>query len=838
MKDLMSRMAVQENYDGKQFALSDTLFQPAYSWIWNAPLDEREIARQLDQMRAAGIRTMYILPEPRAFRPHTMRTSMEPEYLTDDFFHMVRFAAEHALKLGINIWLYDEGGWPSGGACGQVVAAHPELCRKTVASREIRIERGEPYVPGERAIAAFIREGADKPRYVPAGEALDQGAVMTEYYAKWLDGTATDSLDEDIGNTFVAGTHELYTKFLGDLFGERNADGTWVDGSGQIQMMFTDEPGAGRLAWPRNFEKIFRERFGYDIARHIPALLESDQDADEEGTRARIDYHMLTGEMFRDHYFVPIHEWCRRNHLLSTGHIDLDHRSDGCLFHCYGSVLPLLRELDVPGIDVIWQQIDGFHFVRPEKSAPSADLRACEEGNGFFPRFAASAAAQTGGKYAVSESLAVYGAGISGDEMRFVLHYQLVRGINLFNYMTMSYSKQGALPLVMRPNFISEMPGYENLRALNDYTARACYLMQLGRSGADTALYFPARDIWSGGSACSRAVEAFDELGQRLEARQVDFDIIDDEGLRMAQRAGDELRLGLARYRHVLVPKGVRLPEETARALEGISSEVSPALACDHAALRVRSRILPDGSTLWMLFNESPDTQVFRVSLPQKGRLYLLDPERARATEASPSETLAFYPGEARFYMDAAHALDGAGRPCCGESIVLSISDFTLLKTRETYITPGGVHVREHSQAGVPCELGSWAGLFGGEYSGEGRYSARAALAAVPERGETYVLDLGRVECTARVRVNGQLVGIAWAHPMRVVFDGEVFANRRDFTLDIDVAGTLANQCASHPLAEYFEAADLGPYQPRLNEFEKRAPKGGLYGPVTLLKYQ
>ena len=47
--------------------------------------------------------------------------------------------------------------------------------------------------------------------------------------------------------------------------------------------------------------------------------------------RAREDYRALQGELFRANYMRPIHDWCRRNGVRFTGHLDIDHMTDGTL---------------------------------------------------------------------------------------------------------------------------------------------------------------------------------------------------------------------------------------------------------------------------------------------------------------------------------------------------------------------------------------------------------------------------------------------------------------------------------------------------------------------------
>ena len=72
MKNLLSRRKTIECFDEKAFRQTNTLLQPAYAWIWNAPVSREGIVHQLDDMRRAGIRTVYVLPEPKEFRAYTL----------------------------------------------------------------------------------------------------------------------------------------------------------------------------------------------------------------------------------------------------------------------------------------------------------------------------------------------------------------------------------------------------------------------------------------------------------------------------------------------------------------------------------------------------------------------------------------------------------------------------------------------------------------------------------------------------------------------------------------------------------------------------------------------
>ena len=972
-------MTHESRFSMAAFQNADTPFQPAYAWIWNDQIESAELRRRLDGLRRAGIRTVYVLPEPKNFRPERIRTFLEPDYLTDEFMRLVREAAEYALSIGMNVWMYDEGGWPSGGACGRTVEKHPRMIRKALCAREETLPAETAYVLKANDVAAFTAENGALRRVKP-GERFPEKRTLTVYGVRLGEGWTTDSLQDGIGEAFVRETHERYAKFLGDLFP-------------RVPFMFTDEPGTGSFPWPDGFAEKFLSRFGYDLRDHLPALFSLSEDASGMDARAREDYRALQGKLFRANYMRPIHDWCRRNGVRFTGHLDIDHMTDGCMAHGYGTVLQQLREFDVPGVDVIWRQID----------IPKDGKPVCYEGNGFFERFASSAAAQTGGTLAVTESFGVYGASLTGKLARFVILHQLARGVNVFNFMCLSYTPKNALALVERPEYVEEMPGFFHLRGLNDFTARASWLMQLGAPAARAALYFPARDIWAGGTRAKNAIDGFERLGQALERAQVDFDILDEEGLCMAVRDGNALTLGLARYETVLVPRGATLSDALREKLRGVDAPVKPVVYCscignelalrdagaaakpatnddgsracerlngnmaanpvpctrerldgdalreadaavkpvangvhlrelpggdvlapgaavkpgangdcpctreqlggnalrktDAAAncvsrselpdgdalldaaselgvhggcptLRARARALAGGETLVLVFNESDQVVRANVRFPQAGVPVRLDPATGRAFRME-GGVHTFAPGEGKFFLFSENGLSEAEAE---PSTVLwrkKIDSFTLEVARETLIDVNGVTARAGDGTLRAAAPGSWEPLVGTDFSGECVYRARVTLpdetafaasepheprgatccvrteadgetaqgtseSREPRAGERWRLSLGRVECTARVTINGHDAGIAWVEPKAIEFDGALFGESPTAEIEIEVANTITNRLRAAKPETLFDRRVLGPYHERQIVFEQEAAEGGLYGPVVL----
>ena len=116
-------VASADGFDRKSFAEPESMFSPGYFWMWNAKLDAEKLKAQLDDMAAHDVRSVCIHPFPKDFRPGRFRTDMEPDYLMPEYFEVVSNVVDHMAALGMSSWLYDEGGWPSGGACGLVAAS-------------------------------------------------------------------------------------------------------------------------------------------------------------------------------------------------------------------------------------------------------------------------------------------------------------------------------------------------------------------------------------------------------------------------------------------------------------------------------------------------------------------------------------------------------------------------------------------------------------------------------------------------------------------------------------------------------------------------------------------
>ncbi len=141
-------------------------------WMWNAPLDKALIRQQIREMHEKHIGGFFIHPMPSEFRAADFPGGM-PGYLSDEYFQMVRYAAECAAECGMDAWLYDEGGWPSGTVNGELMAQHPEYRGVNIAKIE---ERQNPLIAEKFDyfyVPCFFIEGVKVHEGVPTLEKVE-----------------------------------------------------------------------------------------------------------------------------------------------------------------------------------------------------------------------------------------------------------------------------------------------------------------------------------------------------------------------------------------------------------------------------------------------------------------------------------------------------------------------------------------------------------------------------------------------------------------------------------------------------------------------------------------
>ena len=747
------------------FLAPDVSCAPVYIWVWNDVCTKEIIDAQLHEMQNLGIRAFYILPEPKSFRPDSMPTNLTPDYLTDEFFTLCEYAIKQAKARGMNCWIYDEGGWPSGSACGKVTEDHPEY------------------------------------------------AVEDSRYPDLLNKKATQY--------FIEITHEKYASAIGDDF------------NNFVAAVFTDEPKASFAADNKELQTRYEEMYGESILPYIP-VIEGEIAPTEETVKILQQWYDLCSHAFCENYLLPCKKWANEKGIAFTGHLDVDHSPDGCVTGgCNFNLMRSLRCFDIPGVDFIWRQ------VYPEnRVACKDDFNAY---NGFFPRYASSAAAQNGTRFALSEIFGVAGAGVSYDIMRYTVGYGAVRGINIFNPFNFPLGRSGQLLAQELPVFTEQQPYCRYLSHFNRYTERLSYISALGERVYDTALYYPVSDF-QGRLNAKKLSKEFDDLGRTLENMLVDFDIADDDVLQKAAISDDGyMCIGSAKYKHIIIPQGAFIPEATKIVLEDFVkcggcvshtlSELTPTVKADGNGLRAMHRKFKNGELL-ILFRETGENGEYCIHL-QTSNGYLLDLNNGTLQHIETENgilNISLAVGETAVVLLTDEVLQAEKRNCFNDVFNIT-SDFIFKKEAELVCDENGFDTVVHSENAVTVHLGDWSSLVGSAYSGSGVFETSFMIP--PEKtGKQGELDLGDVHFAASVCLNGQSLGVAFAPPYRFKIPGGVLGENN--TLEIVVTNTSANWYVHTDYFKKWKKAELSQYFDGEVEYAKDFCSGGLYGPVTL----
>ncbi len=814
-------MKNNHKFDINNFIIPDVSHAPVYVWVWNDICNCDIIDTQLAEMQNLGIRAFYILPEPENFRPDSMPTNLTPDYLSPEYFELCAYAVEKGKELGMRCWLYDEGGWPSGGACGKVLKDHPEYARQVLKIYERSFSAGDVYKKSTSdVLAAFLQ---DK-EIISDGYVFAEDIVVTEYVTeKEICGNADypDLLNKDATEYFIGITHEKYASSMKNALGKN------------VAVVFTDEPKASLRAFGKELAERYETEYGESILPYLP-LIAQRAAATEKNVHILRRWYDLCSRMFCDNFLLPCKKWANDHGLAFTGHMDKDHDPLGCVRG--GGNFNLMRALrcfDIPGVDVIWRQL------YPEnKTTNRNDLNGY---NGFFPRYASSAAAQNGTKLAMSEIFGVAGPGLTYDIMRYTVGYQAVRGINIFNLFNFPLGRKGAYLAQELPVFTENQVFYCYLCQFNRYTERLSYISALGERVCETGLYYPVHDF-QGGLKADVTAKAFDTLGRALEEMTVDFDIVDDDVIQAAEGSDDGcIRIGSAVYRHIIIPEGAFIPQDTQKVLNHFikgggrvshsSSDLAPVIQVEGTGLRAMHR-KAENAELFCLFRETGENGDYRIYLPSSSG-YLLDLvtgalQRFETENGILQLSLAI--GETAVILLTDETLNAENKKEFRDKFDVP-NEFLFRKEIELTCNENGFENIKHSDKVIPISLGDWAYLIGSAYSGSGVYETTFTLSAekVGKEGE---IDLGDVCFTACVYLNDQPLGTALMPPYRLKIPGGVLDKRNK--LKIVVTNTSANWYIHTDYFNKWNIKELSPYFEAEIAFAKDFASGGLYGPVAL----
>ncbi len=482
-------------------------------WSWNDRLEPEELRRQIRSMKEAGFGGFFM---------HA-RSGLETEYLSEDWFKCIQAGIEEAEKVGMDAWVYDENGWPSGFVGGKLLENPAFLAHYLTHKVSDSFD--------EKAFAAFILEGNEARRVTRP----ETGATYHLIYDN-LNSSNTDILNPDVVEAFLRETHEQYYARFRKQVGK------------SLKGFFTDEPQYYRwgTVYTPQLEKLFRERYGEDVRDGLLAVF-----LDVAGFETfRFRYYDGLRRLF-EAFAKRVYDWCEEHKLKLTGHAVEERSLFGQLW-CCGDVMPFYEYEHIPGID--WLGRNGDH-----------EMAAKQLG---------SMVMQMGKEQALSEMFACTGWDVTMKELKWIAEQQMVHGVNLICNHLLPYDIRGQRKRDYPCGFGEQTPWYEELKGFHDYFARLGMLLATSKEAPETVVLHPIQSCYitykrDDDAASVRAIEEpFIALMEKLGAMHIPHHFASESVMeRHARVEKDTLVIGKCTYRTVILPTTYTLSSNTVKLL-------------------------------------------------------------------------------------------------------------------------------------------------------------------------------------------------------------------------------------------------------------------------------
>ncbi len=487
-----------------------------------------------------------------------------------------------AKQAGMQVWVADDNGYPSGQAGGRVVEGDPALelrCLRPLTRSGTGPEVARIELPreAESFVSAAIYPVKDgRPDY-GAGKPVTPSAAWVEatgLAGPWELHAFALQVNNDAGSpargTMAGfGTTGRYPNLLDPRAAAKFVDLTHAEYArrlatlkGKVDAFYTNEPHLGATwhaggerpdgvpfaPWHEGLPARFRRDHGYDLLPLLPALFGGDTD---EAKLTRRHFYETVGNAYSDNVSGRIARWAEANGVRSGGHLLLEERMDMHVVE-YGNFLRAIGDQQVPGCDVPMPDPGAYwNFWMPRLISSAAELR---------------------GRTTVSVLIDPI-----IDRAKPCLNPTPERTMRVVNMAALAGAN------LVTSYCLWERYTPDAYRRLNDQVGRLCVMLRGARRAATVALYYPIESFqaWvrpthkNWGDAIFGRPEAMqalfkvqDPLIRGLYSRHIDFGWVDGDAVLAGTVRGGRLIIGRQEYAAVVMPQVELLPLAVLRKLQ------------------------------------------------------------------------------------------------------------------------------------------------------------------------------------------------------------------------------------------------------------------------------
>lgn len=766
-------------------------------WWWmGSAVDTTNLRKSFDEFARAGIGSVEITP----IYGVQGNEANEINYLSPQWMQMLHFCQTTGDADGVLVDMNQGTGWPFGGP--EVKPEH-RACKVTF-------------------LVDTVAAGQSPVKALPPNEAVDS-KLIAESRCTLADGREEvirafqGYTRQQVKRAAPGGEGYVIDHFNHDAVADYLAKFDRAFGSAGVQWphnFFNDSYEVYGANWTPSLFDEFERRRGYRLQDRLPQLL----GLVDDDNQVLCDYRETLGELLLDNFTRQWVDWAHQRDIKIRNQA---HGSPANLIDVYAAV-------DVP-------EIEGFGLsdfgIRGLRNDPGFTRR--NDSDVSMLKYASSAAHVTGKPLTSSETFTWLTEHFrtSLSQMKPDLDLMLACGVNHVFYHGTCYSP-----------FDDPWPGWKfyasvdmsptnsiwrDAPALMDYISRSQSMLQQGRPDNDFLVYLPVRDMWRQRRApgergllmqfsihdMARLAPDFIHSVMQIDSLGFDSDYISDN-LLMTTRVSDGLLTTAAGtpYKALIVPGSGRLTPRLKAHLDSLSSAganiiygmdmerikvaAEPEQLRTDLGLRVLRRKSDDGYIYFIanLGSSDIDSSV-PLAVDAAGAAWFdaMTGDIYRAEFGDGRLNVKLRSGESRLLRtyDSAAAADRlpAGAVPAGETYQIDLTEqpWTL-----TFVESTPEVDREYRLDG----LKPWTSLGDSllnRLAGTGVYTTKFEIPADKLSGK-WTIDLGDVRESARVYVNGQPAGIAWAAPFALSIGGQLRPGENE--IRIEVTNLPANRIA------------------------------------------
>lgn len=778
--------------------------KPGTRWWWlGSAVDKENLQWTMQQYADHGIGAVEITP---IYGVQGNQANNIP-YLSDQWMQMLREVQKNGQQFGIEVDMTTGTGWPFGGpwvpleesACKAVfvdtsfVGKKVEAMPLAVSARDAKYSRLNKVMAYGNGQAIDITSAVNDGKLTwkaPKGTKKDDrwrvialyvryGVMKVKRAAPGGEGLVIDHFDRQAVHN--------YLRHIEQAFERTNTP--------YPHTFFNDSYEVSEATWTPTLFQEFEQRRGYKLEEHLPELVGAD-------VKVVADYRETLGDLLLENFTQQWTAWAHSHGAITRNQA---HGSPANLIDCYAAV-------DIPEIEGFGLSDFGIKGLRTD----SGKTRKNDSDYSMF-KYAPSAAHVCGKPYTSSETFTWLTEHFrtSLSQLKPDLDLMFCAGVNRMFFHGTCYSpKDDGWPGRKFYASIDMSPTnsiWRDAPYFMKYVERCQSFLQWGEPDNDFLVYLPVHDMWKKNTrkllmqfsihAMGKLAPEFIKSILAIDRTGFDCDYISDRLLaKVTVRDGQLVTEAGTCYKALIIPSGTTITPELKQQLDRLSPYIiygEDANAMSRFAkpepmkyangLKAIRRKNPTGYH-YFIANLTPND--IEANLPlaidfQSATLFNpLNGESTPAVVADGKVSLALRSGESIILQTSSTPAPYAATPQPAPQEFPITTPWTLTFTEEA---------PKVSQTFQLDKLQTWETLNDetAVTMGTGIYTTTFKLTK-QQAQQPWQIALGDVRESARVYINGQFIGCAWAVPF--VLDCKQTLKAGNNELRIEVTNLPANR--------------------------------------------